>query len=167
MRQTSTVLRRESLLIGVISDTHGLMRPEALAALAGCHHILHAGDVGDEQVLDALRACAPVTAVRGNTDTGAFGLRLPESALARFADVSVFLIHDVLRLRLDPQEDDIDVVVCGHSHAALNETVSGVLRFNPGSAGPRRFDRPVTVGRLRIDGRRVSGEIVALRPRRS
>lgn len=157
--------RPESLLIGVISDTHGLVRPEALSALADCDHILHAGDVGDEQVLDALRGCAPVTAVRGNTDTGTCGLRLPESALVHFADVTVFLIHDVLRLRLVPETEGIDVLVCGHSHAALNETVSGVLRFNPGSAGPRRFDRPVTVGRLRIRGRRVAGEIVKLRAR--
>ena len=157
--------RPESLLVGVISDTHGLVRPEALAALADCDHILHAGDVGEEPVLDALRACAPVTAVRGNTDTGTCGLRLPESALVRFAQVTVFLIHDILRLRLDPQEEGIDVVVSGHSHTALHDFVSGVLRFNPGSAGPRRFDRPATIGRLRIRGRRVAGEIVTLRVR--
>jgi len=159
------VPRPKSLLVGVISDTHGLVRPEALAALADCDHILHAGDVGDEPVLDALRGCAPVTAVRGNTDTGTCGLRLPETALVRFAAVTVFLIHDVLRLRLDPQAEGIDVVVYGHSHMALNETISGVLRFNPGSAGPRRFDRPATIGRLRIRGRRVAGEIVTLRVR--
>lgn len=157
--------RPEPLLVGVISDTHGLMRPEALAALAGCEHILHAGDVGDEQVLDALAALAPVTAVRGNTDTGPCGLRLPETAFVHFADVNVLVIHDVLRLRLNPAEEDINVVVCGHSHAALRETVAGVLRFNPGSAGPRRFGLPVTIGRLRIRGQRVVGEIVALRPR--
>jgi len=161
------VPRPETLLVGVISDTHGLMRPEALAALSGCDHILHAGDVGEDQVLDELRGVAPVTAVRGNVDTGACGLRLPESALVRFAGVTVFLIHDVLRLRLDPQEEGIDVVVCGHSHAALNETIHGVLRFNPGSAGPRRFDRPVTIGRLHVHGHRVTGEIVTLHARRS
>jgi putative phosphoesterase len=159
------VPRPESLLVGVISDTHGLVRPQALAALADCDHILHAGDVGDEPVVDALRGCAPVTAVRGNTDTGTFGLRLPETALVRFAEVTVFVIHDIQRLRLDPRTEGIDVVVYGHSHAALNETVSGVLRFNPGSAGPRRFDRPATIGRLRIRGRRVAGEIVTLRAR--
>jgi putative phosphoesterase len=161
----SHVKRDEALLVGVLSDTHGLMRREALTALAGCDHILHAGDVGDESVLAALTALAPVTAVRGNTDNSAWALRLPETAFLRLGGVTVFLTHDRQRLRFDPAEDGIDAVVCGHTHAALNEVRAGVLHFNPGSAGPRRFDRPATIGRLRIRGQRATGEIVALRIR--
>jgi putative phosphoesterase len=153
------------VLVGVISDTHGLVRPAALAALRGVTHILHAGDVGDGGVLEALRELAPVTAVRGNVDSDTWALTLPESTLFAVGDARIFLLHDEHRLCFDPAFDRIDAVVAGHSHLPRNEVRDGVLHFNPGSAGPRRFDRPVTVGLLRISGRRVTGEIVRLRVR--
>ena len=157
--------RTDPLLVGVVSDTHGLLRPELLTALAGCAHILHAGDVGDAVLLARLRALAPLTAVRGNTDTGAWALRLPETAFPSFGLARLVMIHDVHALRCDPAHDRLAAVVSGHSHVPRNETLGGVLYFNPGSAGPRRFDRPVTLGRLHIVGRRVQGEIVHLRAR--
>ncbi len=151
--------------MGVVSDTHGLLRPEVLRALAGVSHILHAGDVGDRAVLEELGMLAPVTAVRGNVDVGVFGSSLPETAQVALGHARIYVLHDAQRLRFDPEEDGLDAVVSGHSHLPRNERVGHVLRFNPGSAGPRRFDRPVTLGRLRIVGRRVEGEIVTLRVR--
>jgi putative phosphoesterase len=136
-----------------------------MQALAGVDQILHAGDVGDRAVLEELRTLAPVTAVCGNTDTGAFGLSLPETTQVTLGDARLYLIHDELRLRFDPEEDGLDAVISGHTHLARNDRRGRVLRFNPGSAGPRRHERPVTIGRLRIVGRRVEGQIVELRVR--
>lgn len=147
--------------MGVISDTHGLLRPEALAALQGVDEILHAGDVGDEAVLDGLRALAPVTAVRGNVDQGAWARGLPSSVVLDRRGLRMLLLHD--RNLLAPEAAAAyDVVIAGHSHRVLSEVRDGVLHFNPGGAGPRRFRLPVTLGRLRVTARSVEPEIVAL-----
>jgi uncharacterized protein len=146
--------------IGVISDTHGLLRPEALAALAGVEHILHAGDVGDPGILDRLRAIAPVTAIRGNVDvSGACG-RLPDTELVDLGGRSIYMLHDREALDLDPVAAGIAVVVSGHSHRPSVLRHKGVVYFNPGSAGPRRFSLPVTVGMLRVTEASVDAEIV-------
>jgi uncharacterized protein len=145
--------------IGVISDTHGLVRPQALAALAGSRLVLHAGDVGAPSVLAALRAIAPVVAVRGNNDVGAWADRLPETKTVRAGGLRILVLHDVKALRV---ARGVDVVVSGHSHRPRNETRAGVLYLNPGSAGPRRFRLPIAVAVLRIVGGRPSAEIVEL-----
>jgi putative phosphoesterase len=151
--------------VGVISDTHGLCRPQALAALAGSDLILHAGDVGDPSVLDALRRVAPVRAVRGNNDHGAWAKVLPETDVVELAGgLLVYLIHDVQALDLDPAAARLSAVVAGHSHHPRNELEGGILYFNPGSAGPRRFRLPVTVGRIELHGGALSGTIVRLAP---
>jgi len=157
--------------IGVISDTHGLLRPEALQALAGVDQILHAGDVGDSAVLEALSRLAPTHAVRGNTDSHALGL--PETRVVEVGGCSIYLIHDLGRLDLDPEVAGFAAVVFGHSHEPhlrRESNVDGgagaaksVLFFNPGSAGPRRFSLPVTVGRLKLEeGGELQGEILEL-----
>lgn len=148
--------------VGVISDTHGLVRPEAVAALAGADHIVHAGDVGAPEVLAALATIAPVTAVRGNNDHGPWATRLPEATTVTVGDVRLHVIHDVNELALDPHT--VDVVIAGHSHRPLNERRDGVLYFNPGSAGPRRFTLPIAVGRIRIEDATVSAEVCRLDP---
>lgn len=137
--------------IGVISDTHGLLRPEAFEALRGADHILHAGDVGDPAILDRLASVAPLTAVRGNIDrTGGCSL-LPDTELVELAAVSIYMLHDLNQLDLDPVAAGIGVVISGHSHKPSIEWRKGVLYFNPGSAGPRRFSLPVSIGMLSID----------------
>ncbi len=148
--------------IGLISDTHGLMRPEALDALQGCECILHAGDIGDPAVLDALGRIAPVTAIRGNNDTAEWARELPETRVLRLDEVAVYMLHDLKELTARPAGAPVDVIVAGHSHKPLVETRDGVLIVNPGSAGHRRFRLPITVARLRIDGRRVEAAIVEL-----
>jgi putative phosphoesterase len=138
--------------IGLISDTHGLLRPQALAALAGVERIIHAGDIGNAAVLDALAAIAPVDVVRGNNDTGAWAAAIPHDATLEYGGVRIYLLHDIKELkgRMPP----VQVVIAGHSHKPLVQEQDGVLRVNPGSAGPRRFKLPVTVGLLEIvDGR--------------
>jgi putative phosphoesterase len=136
--------------VGVISDTHGLLRPEAVAALAGVEHILHAGDVGDAEILDRLAHIAPVTAIRGNVDRGERCGRLPETELVELGGQSIYMLHDRTALDLDPVAAGIGAVVFGHSHQQAIEWVKGVLYFNPGSAGPRRFSLPVSVGFMEI-----------------
>jgi putative phosphoesterase len=150
--------------LGVISDTHGLLRPEALRALRGSERILHAGDIGGPEILAALRRIAPVTAVRGNNDRGAWAGRLPETRVLRIADTRLFLIHDLHELELDPQAAGIHVVIAGHSHQPRQQRSGGVLYFNPGSAGPRRFRLPVTVGRLIVRDGHVRSRVVDLAP---
>ncbi len=147
---------------GVISDTHGLARPEALAVLRGVDHILHAGDVGSPAVLEQLRQIAPLTAIRGNIDRDPWALSLPETAVAEVGDFTVYLIHNVSHLDLDPQEAGFAAVISGHSHQPHQEWRDGVLYLNPGSAGPRRFRLPIALGFLTIQGKTVSGEIVYL-----
>jgi len=153
---------KSPVVVGVISDTHGLLRPEALEALRGVSHIIHAGDVGDEEILQKLSGLAPVTAIRGNVDKAPWARRLPETELVEIADVSIYVLHDLGQLNLKPRGAGFDVVVYGHSHVAKQETQDGVLYFNPGSAGPRRFKLPITIGRLRVDAGTVVGEIVRI-----
>ena len=147
--------------VGVISDTHGLVRLEALEALAGAELIVHAGDIGGAEVLEALARIAPVRAVRGNNDHGAWASRLPESDFVEIGGHTIYLIHDVNELDLDPAASGIAAVIAGHSHRPRNEVVGGVLYFNPGSAGPRRFSLPISVGRIDA-GAQLIGSIIEL-----
>jgi uncharacterized protein len=149
-------------LIGVISDTHGLLRPEALEALKGVDLILHAGDIGNSQVLEALQSIAPVIAVRGNNDIGGWAAELPEWEVVEVGPVNIYMLHDVKRINLNPAAKGFQVVVSGHSHKPSVEERKGVLYVNPGSAGPRRFSLPVSVARLRINGESVIAELVKL-----
>lgn len=137
--------------IGVISDTHGLLRPEAVQALEGSSLIIHAGDVGDPGILDELRKIAPVVAVRGNIDKGE---ALPEVMRVEHGGVSIYVLHDVNQLDIDPAAAGFDAVISGHSHKPSIREENGVLYLNPGSAGPRRFRLPVTVARLDVRGKR-------------
>ncbi len=137
-------------LIGLISDTHGLLREEAVRALRGSELILHAGDVGAPEILDALRALAPVVAVRGNVDRGDWALRLPTTAVAEAGDAKIYMLHDVHELDLNPVAAGFRMVLSGHSHKFGRSERSGVLYINPGSAGPRRFQLPLTVARLDV-----------------
>lgn len=146
--------------IGVISDTHGLLRPEVVAALRGVSLILHAGDVGTPEVLDGLRAIAPVTAVRGNVDRDAWAQGLPRNEVIELDGISIYMLHILNELDLKPEAAGFSVVIYGHSHVPKSELKNGVLYFNPGSAGPRRFKLPVTVGKLTIAGGQVSTEIL-------
>lgn len=148
--------------IGLISDTHGLLRPQALAFLHGCEHILHAGDIGDPAILIALARIAPTTAVRGNNDGGAWADALPRIAVVAFDGVRVRLLHDLAALAIDPRAPRTDVVVSGHSHRPSVETRDGVVYVNPGSAGRRRFRLPIAVGELLIDGASVSARVIEL-----
>jgi uncharacterized protein len=150
------------LTIGVISDTHGLVRPEALDALRGVERILHAGDIGAPDVLEALAALAPVTAVRGNNDKGAWARALPLVDLVEAGGHTLYVLHDVNELDLDPAVAGFAAVIAGHSHRPRNEVVDGVLWLNPGSAGPRRFSLPVTVARIDVGRRGVDATIVKL-----
>ncbi len=148
--------------VGVISDTHGLVRPGALGALAGSELIIHAGDVGGPEVLEALRRVAPVVAVRGNNDRGAWAEALPPFEAVEFNAAFVYVLHDLKELDIAPAAAGFRVVVSGHSHKPLAEERRGVLYLNPGSAGPRRFKLPVTVARLRLNGEGASAEIINL-----
>jgi uncharacterized protein len=139
------------LLIGVISDTHGLMRLEALAALRGVEHILHAGDVGDVAILDALREIAPVTAIRGNVDVSGACAELPATDVVELGGSLFYLVHSVHDLDIKPKAAGVAMVVSGHSHKASVTVKDGVIYFNPGSAGPRRFSLPVTVGFVTVE----------------
>jgi len=133
------------MLIGIISDTHGLLRPEAVAALAGVEHILHAGDVGNIDILETLRGIAPVTAIRGNVDVWGACAELPATNFIELDGKVFYLVHSVHELDINPVVAGVSVVVSGHSHRSVIETRDGILYLNPGSAGPRRFDFPVTV----------------------
>jgi len=146
--------------VGLVSDTHGLLRPEVLAFLQGSDHIVHGGDFCDGGVLDALRAIAPVTAVRGNNDRGAWAAGLRESELFRLGQILVYAIHDLAEIDLEPGAAGVQVVVSGHSHRPAIEQRDGVLCVNPGSAGPRRFSLPISAAELTVDGARVSARIV-------
>jgi putative phosphoesterase len=146
--------------IGIISDTHRLLRPEAVAALQKVEHIIHAGDIGGPEVINGLRRIAPVTAIRGNIDSGDWTRGLPATTAMELFGTSFYIIHDLKNLDLDPRAAGFAVVISGHSHSALQQLRDGVLYFNPGSAGPRRFLLPVTLGILHLDGLKVTGEIV-------
>jgi hypothetical protein len=148
-------------MIGVISDTHGLLRPEALDALRGAEHILHAGDVGDITILDRLRTIAPVTAIRGNIDTGGPTAQLPATEAVELNGHLIYMLHSIADLDLKPEAAGISVVIFGHSHKPSSDIHKRVLYLNPGSAGPRRFKLPITVAHLYLDAK-PRAEIITL-----
>ncbi len=150
--------------IGVISDTHGLLRPEALAALRGVDLIIHAGDIGQAAVIEGLRAVAPVKAVRGNVDRAPWAGDLPKTEAVAIGDVGVYVLHDLGEIDLVPDAARFKVVVSGHSHQPSTQERNGVLFVNPGSAGPRRFRLPVSIALLHIQGAAVEAELVTLLP---
>jgi len=152
--------------LGLISDTHGLVRPEALEALRGSELILHAGDVGSADVLEALRKVAPVRAVRGNNDRGAWARKLPQRRMLRVGSALVCLLHDLKDLGSGPRRPDIVLVVSGHSHRPVVREEGGVVFVNPGSAGPRRFSLPISVARCEVVGKRVRARLVQIPSRR-
>ena len=150
--------------IGLISDTHGLLRPEALAALQGCAHIVHAGDIGRPEILDALRELAPLSVVRGNNDEGLdWAAELPQQATLQLGGVGLYLVHELAHVPAQLPEG-VRVVITGHSHKPLIEERAGLLWINPGSAGPRRFKLPITVALLHIDHGEPRAELVELQP---
>jgi uncharacterized protein len=151
------------MIIGVISDTHGLLRPEAVEALRGSALILHAGDIGTPEILKHLSEVAPVTAIRGNVDKQKWARQLPQTEVVEVEGVSIYLLHNLAELDLRPEASGFRVVVYGHSHQPKIEEKNGVLYFNPGSAGPRRFHLPVSVGKLVIEGSKVQAEILELK----
>lgn len=151
------------MTVGVISDTHGLLRAEAVEAMRGSDLILHAGDVGNQEILVELEKIAPVTAVRGNVDKDAWSRKLPLTDVVEVGGVSIYLLHILDELDLKPEVAGFRAVVYGHSHKPQMEHKKGVLYFNPGSAGPRRFRLPVSVGKLVIESGEVRGEVIELR----
>lgn len=151
-----------SITIGVISDTHGLLRPEALDALRGSDFILHAGDVGDPEILDKLNAIAPVTAVRGNVDHGPWAQAIPQTNVLEAGGLSIYMVHKLDDLDLNPHAAGFSAVIYGHSHKPAHEYKNGVLFFNPGSAGPRRFNLPISVGFLTIENGEIRAEVKIL-----
>lgn len=156
------VNRSRPLRIGLISDTHGLLRPEATAFLAGCDHILHGGDIGGPQILERLAALAPLSAVRGNNDTQDWAATLPPTRLLEFGGIKLYVIHNVEELELEPAVAGVQVIVSGHSHQPSVRERGGVVYVNPGSAGPRRFKLPVSVGELEICGGVIRPKLLQL-----
>ena len=152
--------KAEALRVGLVSDTHDLLRPEVLAYLRGSDHIIHAGDICGEAVLQALGALAPLTAVKGNNDRGAWAARLRERERVQLGGVAILVVHDIADLNRAPDTGGARVVVHGHSHKPLVEERAGVLYVNPGSAGPRRFKLPIAAGELRVQDGRVSAAIM-------
>lgn len=151
-----------TIKVGLISDTHGLLRPQAVEALRGCDYLIHGGDIGKPEILDALRDIAPLTVVRGNNDTDdAWASEVPYEATLRIGELTIYVTH-ILADVPDTLPSDVSVVVTGHSHKPLQQTRHGVLFINPGSAGPRRFKLPITVAMLHIDGPDVRGELIEL-----
>jgi putative phosphoesterase len=151
--------------IGVISDTHGLLRAEAIEALSGSELILHAGDIGNAQILEELRAMvAPVIAVRGNNDKGVWAKAIHEREVVVIDSISIYMLHDVKELKSDVSKEDFQIVVSGHSHKPLVKERSGVLFLNPGSAGPRRFNLPISVATLTIERGKAAARIIDLSP---
>jgi uncharacterized protein len=156
------VARQAAVRVGLISDTHGLLRPEAVAALRGSDVIVHAGDIGDGSLLEQLSAIAPVCAVRGNNDAGATWCGVPQTWRVDAGGKCIYVIHDLAELVIEPAAAGIDAVVSGHSHKPKIERRDGVLYINPGSAGPRRFRLPISVGRLTIVADRIEAELLPL-----
>ena len=148
--------------IGLISDTHGLLRPEAVAALQGCAQIIHAGDIGKPQVLDGLRAIAPLEAIRGNIDTADWAQVLPERLDLRIGGLTLHVLHDLKQLDIDPLAAGVDVVIAGHSHKPKVERRDGVLYVNPGSAGRRRFSLPISLALLELNDGQAQVELISL-----
>ncbi len=150
------------IIIGVISDTHGLLRPQALRTLRGSDFIIHAGDIGDPDILTELATIAPVTVVRGNVDRGAWARSLPSWNLLEVGGLSIYVLHDLHHLELKPGTAGFAAVVSGHSHIPRQEIRDGVLYFNPGSAGPRRFKLPVSLGKLVVEDGQISRKIIRI-----
>lgn len=161
-RVGNSKLKKSKRVVGIISDTHGLIRPEAVRALRGVDLILHAGDVGSADVLDSLKRIAPVVAVRGNNDKGQWAEALPETEVTAIGAINIYIIHDLKEIDLSPAAEGFQVVVSGHSHKPSVDDREGVLYVNPGSAGPRRFRLPITVARLKVSGEAVSAKVVEL-----
>lgn len=151
-------------IVGVISDTHGLLRPEALALLIDADHIIHAGDIGSAQILEELRRIAPLTVVRGNNDRDAWAESIPATAIVEIEGHRLYAVHNVAEIDLDPAAEGIAVVIAGHSHKALVTHKNGVLFLNPGSAGPRRFKLPITLAILRVTARAIQPETHEIKP---
>jgi hypothetical protein len=150
------------VVIGVISDTHGLLRPEAVELLRGSEHIIHAGDIGSPEIIPALEKIAPVTAIRGNVDTQAWARRFAEAEVVELEGLHIYVIHDANALDLDLRAAGFAAVISGHSHQPKQEMKDGVLYFNPGSAGPRRFKLPISVGRLEITEGKLRAEVLPI-----
>jgi uncharacterized protein len=157
-----TAKKSDLRVIGLISDTHGLIRPEALEALRGVEFIIHAGDIGKREVIDALQDIAPVLAIKGNNDIGGWAHRFPETKLVKSGNIRLFVIHNVNELEWNPVARGYQVVVSGHSHKPSVMTRDGVLFVNPGSAGPRRFKLPIAIGKLFIKENQVNAAIIEL-----
>jgi putative phosphoesterase len=157
-----TRLQKDARIVGLIADTHGLMRPAALTALDGVDMIIHAGDIGAPAVIEALHTIAPVVAVRGNNDRGEWAYAWPETEVVEAGDIALYVLHDVKTLDLDPGAAGFHAVISGHSHQPSITSRQGVLFVNPGSAGPRRFKLPVSVARLIIRGDHVEAQLVEL-----
>jgi uncharacterized protein len=151
------------VIIGVISDTHGLLRPEAVELLRGSAHIIHAGDIGSSEIIPELRKIAPVTAIRGNVDTQAWARSFAETEVVELAGMDIYIIHDANALDLNPKAAGFAAVISGHSHQPKQEIKNGVLYFNPGSAGPRRFKLPISVGRIVIADGKLNGEVLEIK----
>jgi putative phosphoesterase len=156
-------LKTSTLRVGLLSDTHGLLRPEARSFLIGSDYIIHGGDVGAAEILEELSSIAPLIAVRGNNDKAAWGAELPEHELVRIGDLFVYVLHDLAELDIEPRAAEVSVIVSGHSHKPAISKRDEVLYVNPGSCGPRRFQLPISVGELLVRGREVQARTVELR----
>ena len=150
------------LRVGLISDTHGLLRPQALAAMQGSDYIVHGGDIGNSVIVEQLRAIAPLTVVRGNNDTASWAASLPDTAMLELGEFKLVAVHDIATLAVDPVAAGVRVIVCGHSHCPTLTWRNGILYVNPGSAGPRRFKLPVSVAELLVDGPAVTARVIKL-----
>ncbi len=159
---TGSVISGSRLRVGVVSDTHGLLRPEARAFLIGCDYIVHGGDIGRAEILEELAALAPLIAVRGNNDTQPWAEDLRDTELIRLGNVFVYVIHDIAGLDIDPAAAGVRIVICGHSHKPGVEERGGIIFFNPGSCGPRRFKLPVSVGEIIVTGGEVAARTIEL-----
>lgn len=151
------------MIIGIISDTHGLLRPETVELLRESEHIIHAGDIGSPEIIPELRKIAPITAIRGNVDTQAWAQSFAETEVVELNGVDIYIIHDANALDLNPKAAGFAAVISGHSHQPKQEVKNGVLYFNPGSAGPRRFKLPISVGRLVIADGNLNGQILEIK----
>jgi uncharacterized protein len=152
----------QKVIIGIISDTHGLLRPQAVEALRGSEHIIHAGDIGAPEIISELRKIAPVTAIRGNVDVQTWAREFPETEAVELAGKSIYVIHDVNALDLNPKAAGFDAVISGHSHQPKQEIKDSVLYLNPGSAGPRRFKLPISIAKLTILKADLNAELILL-----
>ncbi|HZS45937.1 MAG TPA: metallophosphoesterase family protein [Blastocatellia bacterium] len=155
-------MKKPKTLVGIISDTHGLLRPEAVKALSGSDLILHAGDIGKPEILKSLKAIAPVRAIRGNNDTDDWAKPLGDEKVVKIGALSIYMIHNLKEMKINPSDKGYDVVVSGHSHKPYVEERDGVLFVNPGSAGPRRFKLPISVALLTITGSKCSAKLIDL-----